>query len=24
VWERVPGEHVSYGHAIYDFHIETR
>jgi hypothetical protein len=23
-WERVPGEHVSYGHAIYDFHIETR
>jgi hypothetical protein len=24
VWERVPGEHVSYGHAIYDFHLETR
>jgi len=24
LWERVPGEHVSYGHAIYDFHLETR
>jgi hypothetical protein len=24
VWERVPGEHLSYGHAIYDFHLETR
>lgn len=24
VWERVPGEHVSYGHASYEFHLETR
>jgi hypothetical protein len=23
-WERVPGEHFSYGHGIYDFHVETR
>ena len=24
VWERVPGEHVSYGDAKYEFHVETR